>query len=76
MQHATPALVYLVPSFHNPTGSLMPEGARREVAALAEATGVAVVEDESLAELTFGDGAAASASRHSRRGRPSSRSAR
>ena len=53
-QHATPALVYLVPSFHNPTGSVMPEGARREVAALAEATGVAVVEDESLAELTFG----------------------
>jgi DNA-binding transcriptional MocR family regulator len=53
-QQATPALVYLVPSFHNPTGSLMPEGARREVAALAEATGVAIVEDESLAELTFG----------------------
>ena len=35
-QQATPALVYLVPSFHNPTGSVMPEGARREVAALAE----------------------------------------
>jgi DNA-binding transcriptional MocR family regulator len=49
-----PALVYLVPSFHNPTGCLMPEGARREVAELAEARGVPVVEDESLAELTFG----------------------
>jgi DNA-binding transcriptional MocR family regulator len=32
----------------------MPEGARREVAALAAASGVAVVEDETLAELTFG----------------------
>ena len=53
-QQATPALVYLVPSFHNPTGSVMPEAARREVASLAETTGVAVVEDESLAELTFG----------------------
>lgn len=48
-----PALVYLVPSFHNPTGCLMPEAARREVARLAETRGVAVVEDESLAELTF-----------------------
>ena len=53
-QQAMPALVYLVPSFHNPTGCVMPEGARREVAALAEATGVAVVEDESLAALSFG----------------------
>jgi DNA-binding transcriptional MocR family regulator len=54
VQHARPALVYLVPSFHNPTGSLMPELARREVAALAESAGIAVVEDESLVELTFG----------------------
>jgi len=53
-QQATPALIYLVPSFHNPTGSVMPAGARREVAALAEASGVPVVEDESLGELTFG----------------------
>jgi DNA-binding transcriptional MocR family regulator len=51
---AAPALLYLVPSFHNPTGCVMPEGARREVAALAERSGVPVVEDESLAELTFG----------------------
>lgn len=50
---SAPALVYLVPSFHNPTGCLMPEGARREVAQLAETRGVAVVEDESLAELTL-----------------------
>jgi DNA-binding transcriptional MocR family regulator len=51
---AAPALVYLVPSFHNPTGSVMPESARRDVAGLAEARGIAVVEDESLADLTFG----------------------
>jgi DNA-binding transcriptional MocR family regulator len=53
-QQAAPALLYLVPSFHNPTGCLMPESARREVAALAERSGVPVVEDESLADLTFG----------------------
>ncbi len=49
-----PAFVYLVPSFHTPTGCVMPEGARRDVARLAESAGVAVVEDESLADLTFG----------------------
>ena len=32
----------------------MPDGARRDVAALAEAHGVVVVEDESLADLSFG----------------------
>ena len=49
-----PALVYLVPTFHNPTGSVMPESHRREVARLSEETSVTVVEDESLAELSFG----------------------
>ena len=53
-QQTTPALIYLVPSFHNPTGCLMPEGARREVAALVETSGIALVEDESLADLSFG----------------------
>ena len=72
LQQSTPALVYLVPSFHNPTGSLMPEDARREVAALAEAMGVAVLEDESLAELTFGAEPPPPIA-PSRRARPSSR---
>jgi DNA-binding transcriptional MocR family regulator len=49
----SPALVYLVPSFHNPTGTVLPESARREVARLAEQTGVTIVEDESLADLSF-----------------------
>ncbi len=49
-----PALVYLVPTFHNPTGTVLPESGRREVARLAEETGVPVVEDESLADLSFG----------------------
>jgi DNA-binding transcriptional MocR family regulator len=31
-----PRLLYLVPTYHNPTGGLMPEHARREVARLAE----------------------------------------
>jgi DNA-binding transcriptional MocR family regulator len=52
---SSPVLVYLVPSFHNPTGTVMPEAARRAVAELAEARGLAVVEDESLADLGFAD---------------------
>jgi DNA-binding transcriptional MocR family regulator len=51
---ARPALVYLVPTFHNPTGTVLPEGGRREVARLAAKTGVIVMEDESLADLSFG----------------------
>lgn len=51
---AAPALVYLVPSFHNPTGTVLPETARREVARLSEQNRLAVVEDESLADLSFG----------------------
>ena len=50
-----PAVAYVVPSFHNPTGGVMHEGARREVAELADASGLLVVEDESLAELGFAE---------------------
>ena len=53
--HSGPVLVYLVPSFHNPTGTVMPESARRAVAELAESRGLVVVEDESLADLAFRD---------------------
>ena len=49
-----PRLVYLVPTFHNPTGRLMPEHVRREVARLAEQLQVPVVEDHALAELSLG----------------------
>lgn len=47
-------LVYLVPSFHNPTGALMPEGRRREVAAISSRWGVPVIDDESLVDLSLG----------------------
>ena len=46
-----PRLLYLVPTFHNPTGSLMPEHTRREVARLAEESQVPVIEDNTLAEI-------------------------
>jgi DNA-binding transcriptional MocR family regulator len=54
----TPRLVYLIPTFQNPVGGVMPEHRRRAVARLVEARGVALIEDNSLAALALdGDGA-------------------
>jgi DNA-binding transcriptional MocR family regulator len=44
-------VVYVVPTFHNPTGATISERGRRRLAALARATGVAIAEDNTLAEL-------------------------
>lgn len=38
--------LYLIPTLHNPTTAVMPEGRRREIAAVARAHGLAVVEDD------------------------------
>lgn len=46
-----PRLVYLMPTFHNPAGSVMPAAARREVARLARERSLPVLEDNTLAEL-------------------------
>jgi DNA-binding transcriptional MocR family regulator len=49
-----PRLAYLIPTFHNPTGVVMPEAPRRALARLAEETGVPIVEDHALADLALG----------------------
>jgi DNA-binding transcriptional MocR family regulator len=49
-----PRLLYVVPTYHNPTGALMPEPTRRELARLAGELQVPVVEDNTLAELGLG----------------------
>ncbi len=48
-----PRLIYLMPTFQNPTGALMPERQRRAVARLARDLGVPVVEDNTLADLSL-----------------------
>ena len=48
-------LVYLTPTFHNPTGGIVPEGARREIARLCADAHVPLVEDESLVDIALGD---------------------
>ncbi|HVT16563.1 MAG TPA: PLP-dependent aminotransferase family protein [Thermoanaerobaculia bacterium] len=49
-----PRLVYLMPTCHNPAGTVVPEDARREIVRLAEESGVPVVEDNTLADLDLG----------------------
>jgi DNA-binding transcriptional MocR family regulator len=49
----SPRLVYVIPTFQNPTGGVMPEHARRAVARLAEMSGIPLIDDESLAMLAL-----------------------
>ena len=44
-------LVYLSPDFHNPTGTVLTQERREQVARIAERTGIIVIEDQSMAEL-------------------------
>jgi DNA-binding transcriptional MocR family regulator len=46
-------LVYLTPTFQNPTGTVMPAAARKEVGRIATASGIPIVDDSTLAELAF-----------------------
>jgi len=43
-----PSLIYVMPSFHNPTGALLSERRRRVLAGVAEAEGIPLVEDNAL----------------------------
>uniref|UniRef100_UPI0015F0C6D2 aminotransferase-like domain-containing protein n=1 Tax=Pseudonocardia pini TaxID=2758030 RepID=UPI0015F0C6D2 len=51
VRDAAPALTYLVPDFHNPTGAVMDPSARADVVELARRTRTPVVIDETLTEL-------------------------
>ncbi len=52
----SPAMVYLIPTHHNPTGLVMPAGHRRRAARLAAAhPDTLFVDDMTLAELPLGD---------------------
>jgi DNA-binding transcriptional MocR family regulator len=61
LRHTSPRLAYLTPDFHNPTGALIDEAARREVFGTARQTGTTVIVDESFVDLGFCTGVRASA---------------
>ncbi|APE37583.1 DNA-binding transcriptional regulator [Nocardia mangyaensis] len=48
-------LAYLVPDFNNPTGLLLDEAGRAELAAIARDTRMTIVVDESMGELNLSD---------------------
>nr|WP_052479132.1 PLP-dependent aminotransferase family protein [Kibdelosporangium sp. MJ126-NF4]CEL22397.1 Transcriptional regulator, GntR family domain / Aspartate aminotransferase [Kibdelosporangium sp. MJ126-NF4]CTQ89252.1 Transcriptional regulator, GntR family domain / Aspartate aminotransferase (EC 2.6.1.1) [Kibdelosporangium sp. MJ126-NF4] len=48
-----PAAVYVIPTYHNPTGAVMSALVRQRLAAEAADHGVRLIEDEVLAELGF-----------------------
>jgi DNA-binding transcriptional MocR family regulator len=50
----TPSLIYLMPTFHNPTGAVMPERNRREIVRMAEERQIPIIEDNTLADLDHG----------------------
>ena len=52
-------IAYLMPTGHNPTGTVMPALRRQALAAIADAGRVTVVEDLTLADLMLGDGGSA-----------------
>lgn len=53
LDNSRPRLLYIVPTAHNPTGTVMPDHRREEVVRLCDGTGTWLVEDESLSWLTF-----------------------
>jgi DNA-binding transcriptional MocR family regulator len=48
-----PALAYVIPTFHNPTGFALPLLPRRALAETAASAGVPIIDDEVLSELGF-----------------------
>ncbi|MFC1406239.1 MULTISPECIES: PLP-dependent aminotransferase family protein [Streptacidiphilus] len=55
LREAAPALAYVIPDFQNPTGLLMSDQQRRELAALARTTGTRLIVDETIAEMAIDD---------------------
>ncbi len=53
MRHQRPAMAYIVPDFHNPTGRIMSNLQRRRLVREAAGTGTVLVVDETLRELNL-----------------------
>jgi len=51
--HANPAMIYVIPTFQNPTGTTLPEERRVRLAKFAELRNVLVVEDDPYSLVRF-----------------------
>lgn len=63
-----PRLMYLTPTYQNPTGATMPESTRQRVAAMADEFGIPAIEDHTLSELTVEGSPPGLIARHSKAG--------
>lgn len=48
-----PKIIYTVPTFHNPTGAVMPTKRRRQILEIAKSTQCIVIEDDPCSEIYF-----------------------
>lgn len=48
-----PRLIYLTPTYQNPTGAVMPSAARRAISKLSKEFGVPVIDDASLSDIVL-----------------------
>jgi DNA-binding transcriptional MocR family regulator len=55
IQESRARLAFVVPTFQNPTGAVVPASNRRDIAAMAEELGVMIVEDLCVDEVGFDD---------------------
>ncbi|WP_377268179.1 PLP-dependent aminotransferase family protein [Peterkaempfera sp. SMS 1(5)a] len=55
LRGAAPRIAYVIPDFHNPTGTLVPDAQRAALVAAARAAGTVLVADETMAELALED---------------------
>lgn len=55
LRRTSPAMGYMMPDFHNPTGQSMPPELRVRMLELAEQQGTTIVADETMAELAIDD---------------------
>lgn len=55
LRERQPGLIYVAPTFHNPTGAVMPIHRRRQLLALAKRYGVPILEDAVYHELSYRD---------------------
>lgn len=53
VEQVAPRLAYLIPDFHNPTGRLLADPGRAQLAASLRATGTIAVVDESMVQLAL-----------------------
>lgn len=52
---SSPRLIYVMPTFQNPTGAVLPAAGRRALARLSRELQIPVVEDNTLADLSLGE---------------------